>query len=218
MIAPMVAAESDDVAFIVLLAGTAVTGQEILLEQTRLITKAAGATEEQLQAQYDAQRVALDLARIGADSLTVRTAVARLIDVQFARLPEVQLQAVTPEIREEQITLATRQVLHPWFRFFLGFDPRTVLRQVEIPVLAVNGGLDLQVPASQNLPEMAIALGEAGNTDITIREFPGLNHLFQNAGTGSPAEYILIEETMDVAVLETIRDWILDRFGNRPPE
>jgi len=213
MIAPMAAARSPEVAYIVLLAGTAVPGEEILLEQTRLITKAAGATEDQLEAQYAAQREALGLARIGADSLTVRTAVAGLIDVQFARLPEADLQAVTPELREQQITRATAQVLHPWFRFFLGFDPRTALREVTVPVLAINGGLDLQVPPGQNLPEIALALGEAGNTDITIREFPGLNHLFQTAGTGSPAEYALIEETMAPVVLETIRDWIEERFG-----
>jgi hypothetical protein len=213
MIAPMVAAESDDVAFIVLLAGTGVPGEEILLEQTRLIAKAAGATEEQLQDQYAAQRVALELARIGADSLEVRAAVADLIDVQFARLSPMERQAITPEIREQQITMATAQVLHPWVRFFLGFDPRTVLRQVTVPVLAVNGSLDLQVSPSQNLPEIAIALGEAGNTDLTIREFPGLNHLFQHAVTGLLNEYIRIEETMDPEVLATIREWILDRFG-----
>ncbi len=214
MIAPMAAVESHDVAFIILLAGTGVPGEEILLEQTRLITKAAGATEDELDAQFTAQRQALDLARIGADSLTVREAVTELIDVQFARLSEVERQAITPEIREQQITQATVQVLLPWFRYFLGFDPRTALRQVSVPVLAINGGLDLQVPPSQNLPEIAIALGEAGNTDITIREFPGLNHLFQTAGSGSPSEYALIEETMSPVVLETIRDWILERFGD----
>ncbi len=214
MIAPMAAAESHDVAFIVLLAGTGVTGEEILLEQTRLITKASGATSDQLEAQFTAQQKALGLARTGADSLTVREAVTDLIDVQFARLSDLEQQAITPEIREQQITQATIQVLLPWFRYFLGFDPRTVLRQVTVPVLAINGGLDLQVPPSQNLPEIAIALGEAGNTDITIREFPGLNHLFQTAGSGSPAEYALIEETMSPLVLETIRDWILERFGN----
>ncbi len=213
MIAPMAAARSSEVAFIILLAGTAVTGEEILLEQTRLITKAAGATEAQLEAQYAAQSEVLGLARIGADSRTVRAAVADLIDVQFARLSGAEQQAITPELREQQISQATAQVLHPWFQFFLGFDPRTALREVTVPVLALNGGLDLQVPPRQNLPEIAIALGEAGNTDITIREFPGLNHLFQTAGTGSPAEYILIEETMAPVVLETIRDWIVERFG-----
>ncbi|MFC1499752.1 alpha/beta hydrolase family protein [Candidatus Zixiibacteriota bacterium] len=213
MIAPMAAAASDNVAFIVLLAGPGVTGEEILLEQTLLITKTTGATEEQLLAQFTAQQKALGLARIGADSLTVREAVAGLVDVQFARLSDMERQAVTPEIREQQITQATNQVLHPWFRYFLGFDPRTALREVTVPVLAINGGLDLQVSPAQNLPEIAIALGEAGNTDITVREFPGLNHLFQTARSGSPAEYALTEETISPAVLETIRDWILDRFG-----
>ncbi len=46
MIAPRVAADMDDLAFIVLLAGTGVNGEEILYLQSRIIAKAAGATDE----------------------------------------------------------------------------------------------------------------------------------------------------------------------------
>jgi len=84
---------------------------------------------------------------------------------------------------------------------------------MKTPVLVLNGSLDLQVPPYQSLPEIEEALREAGNDDVTIREFPGLNHLFQSAVTGSPVEYGAITETISPEVLETIRDWILERFG-----
>jgi len=213
MIAPMAAAESDEVAFIVMLAGTAVPGMDILLEQLKLITRAAGATEEQLRAQWEAQYDTLLLARSGADSIRVREALRVLTEVQMARLPEDQRP--TDEVLNAQITQETSRVLSPWFRYFLDFDPRTVLRRVRVPVLALNGKLDLQVPPYLNLPEIADALRQAGNTEVTIREFPGLNHLFQTANTGSPAEYAMIEETMSPVVLEAIRDWILERFGGQ---
>ena len=213
MIAPMAAAESDEVAFIVMLAGTAVPGMDILLEQTKLITRAAGATEEQLQAQWEAQYDALLQARAGADSILVWKAVRTLIEVQTNRLPEDQRPA--DEVLDAQSTQETSRVLSPWFRFFLDFDPRTVLRTVHVPVLALNGELDLQVPPYQNLPEIEATLRQAGNNDVTIREFPGLNHLFQTANTGSPAEYAMIEETMSPVVLEAVRDWILERFGGQ---
>ncbi len=57
------------------------------------------------------------------------------------------------------------------------------------------------------------ALREGGNEDYTVRELPGLNHLFQTAPTGTPAEYATIEETMAPLALEVIGDWIVERTG-----
>jgi len=99
----------------------------------------------------------------------------------------------------------------PWFKTFINHDPRTVLRQVKCPVLALNGERDLQVPCEDNLREIAIALKEAGNTQATTKAFPKLNHLFQTCTTGSVSEYAKIEETMNPEVLKTIAEWILAR-------
>ena len=77
-----------------------------------------------------------------------------------------------------------KELLSPWFRTFLALDPRTFLSRVEVPVLALNGERDWQVPPGANLPEMKKAL--AHDRDVTIREMPDLNHLFQTAKTGSP--------------------------------
>jgi len=93
-------------------------------------------------------------------------------------------------------------------RFFLTYDPVPVLRRTTIPVLALNGSLDLQVLASQNLPPMRAALMEAGNTAATVEEKAGLNHLFQHATTGSPDEYAAIAETMSPEVLQQVASWI----------
>ena len=104
-------------------------------------------------------------------------------------------------------------VLTPWFRHFLDHDPRPALRQVTCPVLALNGEKDVQVPADVNLKAIAAALKEAGNPDVTTRELPGLNHLFQTSKTGSVTEYGSIEETMAPAALEAIASWVLKRAG-----
>ena len=101
----------------------------------------------------------------------------------------------------------------PWFRSFLAHDPRPTLRKLAVPVLALFGGLDLQVPADQNLPEARKALAESGNGDVTVEALPGLNHLFQPAQTGSPDEYYGIEETFSPAALREITDWIVARFA-----
>jgi hypothetical protein len=104
-------------------------------------------------------------------------------------------------------------MLTPWFRFFLEYDPRQALRRVGVPVLAVQGGLDLQVDAGQNLPEVRGALAASASPDVTVRLLPGLNHLLQTARTGAPSEYFEIEETLAPEVLELVSGWILERFG-----
>jgi fermentation-respiration switch protein FrsA (DUF1100 family) len=115
--------------------------------------------------------------------------------------------------REQAIEQAVQQTLSPWFRFFVSYDPRPALEKVSVPVLAINGSLDLQVDAQQNMPEIKKALERGGNKDFTTKVLPGLNHLFQHATTGSMSEYNKIEETFDPATLKLISDWILERFG-----
>jgi pimeloyl-ACP methyl ester carboxylesterase len=107
------------------------------------------------------------------------------------------------------IMASIQMVNSPWFRYWLNLDPAATLRQVKAPVLALNGSLDMQVDPKQNLPAIEKALRDGGNQDVTARELPGLNHLFQTAKTGSPMEYATIEETVSPAVLSTVSDWIL---------
>jgi fermentation-respiration switch protein FrsA (DUF1100 family) len=99
----------------------------------------------------------------------------------------------------------------PWYRYFIMFDPLPVLKNVKVPVLALNGELDLQVPAKENLDLIGAGLTAAENKDVTLKAFPKLNHLFQTSQTGLPSEYGQIDETMSPAVLQTISDWILRR-------
>jgi uncharacterized protein len=98
-----------------------------------------------------------------------------------------------------------------WTRFFLTYDPRPTLRRVRCPVLALNGEKDLQVPATENLAEIAKALRAGGNRNVKTVELPGLNHLFQPCKTGSPSEYGTIETTIAPEALKTIGDWILEQ-------
>ncbi len=203
IIAPMAAAESEDVAFIILLAGPGVPGSEIITHQMGLLLNAAGTPEATVTRIQAAQKQVIDLLMAGAPEDEIKAAVTALLQAQQGG------KAPDRELVEQQLL----QLQSPWYRFFLEFDPRTVLHQVNVPVLALNGEKDLQVDPSQNLPEIEKALKKAGNKDVTLREFPGLNHLFQKAETGSPQEYYSIEETIDPTVLDTIRDWILERFG-----
>lgn len=94
-------------------------------------------------------------------------------------------------------------------RYFLTYNPSDDWAQVKVPVLALFGGLDLEVDQAQNLPAMEAAL--ANNADVTIKLFEEANHLFQKAVTGSPEEYTTLPAEFVPRFLDTIGDWILAR-------
>lgn len=209
LIAPMVAAEDPEIAFIVMLAGTGVDGRQVLELQNELLLRAAGASDDYVEAQLERQRPLWDAMAAGADEET--------LDPLLTALLEHQLQGVTGEARDQTWEVAwaqaKAQATSAWFQYFLSTDPAQFLEQTQAPVLALNGTLDLQVDAEQNLPAIEAALARAGNDDVTVVRLDRLNHLFQTATTGSVAEYGAIEETFAPEALELMGDWILNRLG-----
>jgi pimeloyl-ACP methyl ester carboxylesterase len=209
VVAPLAASQSKDVAFIVLLAGTGLPGDDVLRLQTPLILKASGSSEKMLVWLKTAQALILKAARENKSEGEVFIAFTKAWAEAWVKVPEEEKKdAKEAELVARQLF---KSLSSPWFRFFLTHDPRPALRKVTCPVLALNGELDLQVPPKEHLAEIGKALKEAGNSDVTLKEFPFLNHLFQTSKTGAPAEYATIQETMAPVVLRTISEWILKR-------
>ena len=102
------------------------------------------------------------------------------------------------------------QMASPWMYYFLKYDPTEAIIKTNCPALLLNGSKDLQVIASQNLPGYEKIIAERGKTNLTLRELPDLNHLFQHCETGSPNEYFEIEETISPEVLEMIVGFVKD--------
>jgi len=197
IVAPMVANRGGDVAFAVLLASTGVNGRELLVMQAKAMNRAAGLPETVIEERAEVQESVLDVAVVAEnDSVAAEQARAILADA-----------GLTGDAAEGQI----RWLLSPWMKYFLVYDPLPALRDLSIPVLALNGEKDTQVPPTENLVLVEEALREGGNPDVTADVLPGLNHLFQTAETGLPAEYTGIEETFSPAALEMITEWILER-------
>ena len=197
VVAPIVANRDEDVGFVVLLASTGVTGEELLVMQLIAINRAMGVDEAITAQRSELQRSLLGLVSETPDD----SVVAR-------RAREILAAAgVTGAGADAQV----RALLTPWMRYFLAYDPLPALRALKVPVLALWGGKDTQVPPEGNLEPVRAALEESESPDVTVRVLPGLNHLFQTADTGAPTEYVSIEETMAPVALETIGDWIRAR-------
>lgn len=206
LIAPMVAAQSHDVSFLVLLAGTGLPGEEIMLRQAALIGRAGGASEAHLAREAALQGGLFEIVKTTPDPAAAQAKARALLTRSLAKMTAADKK----EVGDPQAFIAAQSaaVASPWFRFFMTFDPATVLKQVACPVLALNGSKDLQVPPKEDLAAISAALKAGGNADVTTRELPGLNHLFQMAGTGAPSEYGRIEETMSPVALAAVGDWV----------
>lgn len=190
IVAPMVAVKIPDVSFLVLLAGTAVPGEQVLIAQTERAEKAADVPEEQIKADKKIGTLLYDAIRESKKTVDI---------------PEQDRQY------EESWRRQLPQLKSPWAKFFLSYDPAPTLEKVKCPVLALDGDKDMQLDPKQNIDAMRAAFARSGNPDVTIELLPGLNYMFQKAENGLGWEYATIPETISPEVLQMVGDWIAKR-------
>jgi hypothetical protein len=204
LVAPMAAVGSEDVAFVVLLAGTTVDGGEILVSQQGAITRGMGAPEQAVATVQESMRAMVDALRAGDDE----AAIEALRDVLAAQNP-----GAGPEQVDQIVQSQRGFFLSPWMKRFVELDPAEYLTRLDVPVLALFGERDVQVLPEVNVEPLDAALASAPTDDVTILVLEGHNHLFQRATTGMASEYAQIEETMSEKTLGLIASWIGSRFG-----
>ncbi len=215
MIAPMVAARSKDVSFIVLLAGLGQRGEDVIYTQTELIHKAQGTPPDTLTHIMLLSRRINAVVKAEADEKRVEQRINEEIAAYGGTLSELQKKSFERAAAGMRAFMPMYKT--PWYRYFITYDPRPVLKNVKVPVLALNGEHDLQVAWKENLDLIAAGVKAGGNTDVTTKAFPKLNHLFQTSATGVLSEYSQIEETISPELLKTISDWILQRTLQKTP-
>ena len=208
IVAPLVASLSEHISFIVLLAGTGVRGDEILRAQLEFLIKDAS-EEEAERARAQQERLFRVLASgEGWDEFAETTRQAVLESIEAAPASEraaiTDVEVYVDTVVEQQL----KAVRRPWYKSFFEYDPGPVLEQLTLPVLALFGGLDSQVPAIMNATAIKEALTAANNTEFTLSTFPKANHLFQAATTGEIGEYAELEGKFVPGFLEFIEEWV----------
>ena len=206
VIAPMVAVKSKNIAFIVLMAGTGLPGDQIFLKQGELIARAEGLPENYIRNETKFESKLYDIIKNQPDSIKAHNEILN----EFRKYYNSLSQEERKKIGDTSVVLKKLSLVEkPWLKYFFKYDPAPVLEKVKCPVLAINGSKDLQVSPKENLAAIKKALTKGGNKDFKVVELKGLNHLFQTAKTGLPNEYRTIEQTIAPIALKTIGDWIL---------
>jgi uncharacterized protein len=209
LIGPIVAARNPAVAFLVLLAGPGLRGDQLVLAQSEALARASGSDAKSIEWSQQLNRTLYDIAMGKGD------AAATAADLKKAYLAAIDANlSLSPKEKEEakkNANGALGPLTSPWYRTFLSLDPAAYLSKVRVPVLALNGSMDLQVPADADLAAIEAALQAAGNRAYKLVKLDGLNHLFQHASTGLPDEYGKITETFAPEALAAMKDWIAAR-------
>ena len=219
MIAPLVASRDDGISFVVLAAAPAVAGDAILRAQLVELLNALGATQELLELAQAQQELTLRAVATGEGWDEVVEMARQTAQQQIEALPEARREAIADIdlYVETAIQVQIKSVQSPWFKSFVEFDPAPVLRELTVPVLAVYGESDTQVPATMNAAAFSEAIAEADNPDYTVVTLLGVNHLFQEAVTGSPSEYAELKPEFVPGFLESVIEWILRQTDNHLP-
>lgn len=213
IIAAMVAAHHPEIAFVISMAGSAVSGRDLLIEQARLIYDEMGFDESFIRKHADLVKLVYEVSKSDNGWDDVERSVRKLSTLQIKQMTEEQFSAIEDIDRyiETQVQAGLEGMKTPWYQFFIRYNPADDWRRVTQPVFGLFGELDLQVPPEMNKDAMREALENAGNEDFTLIVIPQANHLFQKAETGSPTEYAQLEKEFTDGFLELIVDWIEER-------
>jgi hypothetical protein len=201
------AARSDDVEFVVLLAAPAVGAEQVLLTQVERMGALNELTAEQIQGNLEFQKGVHALIRAESDPAKLQPKLEQYYRDYIATLSEervAKIGDVDRFVMREAYNLSS-----PWFMEFLEYDPVETYRKLDVPVLAILGGKDIQVEIEENAAAYEKAF--AGKNDARVERFASVNHLLQTAETGAMSEYGTITETVNPKILGLVAKWIGER-------
>lgn len=144
------------------------------------------------------QRHQLELAKVTTDERD-----------QKVRLQQAIHDAVLTGKGWEQLPKALRSADTPWFKSFLEYDPAKILKDVNQPLLILQGELDQQVPATHADRLGALAKKMSKSKSVEVVTVKGVNHLLVPATTGEVTEYgTLADRNVSRDVTKSLVDWL----------
>lgn len=216
LVAQMTAADRNDLAFLILMSAPGIKGDSLIMSQMLWMLKQMGTSAEEIDKKMNMQKRIYNAVRTNTGWDEIQNELRPLFEEPYNKLSDAMKSKLPP--KEEYIQKLVNQQLASaktdWFRYFIDNDPSACLSQIKIPLLILFGGKDMQVPAEANEAAMKASLSKAGNSDYTIKIFPGANHLYQEAVTGAPQEYPSLKKEFVPGFLDTITQWLVKLYPN----
>lgn len=208
IIAPMVAAQTKDVAYIISLAGTGVSGEVVLQKQLTMPIEAMPNLPSTFKQKYSLY--VADVLKAYKQTNSQAEAVAELDKITKNWKDNLSVDDAKYAGGLTNVYFTLKNMAIDWGRFFIKFDPKTAISKVKCPILVLNGSKDHQVFPEENLAGFEEGLKIAKNKHYKIIKLEDLNHLFQHAVTGLPQEYPTIKEDFAPEALQIMGDWLVE--------
>lgn len=208
----MVAARNKFVSFIMLLAGPGIPISDLMGQQNEAVFKSVGMPQSVIDTYIPLYKNLMKTLTQAPD-ITSGVEKANEITRAWYLTSDKEKVKLTTGINSESdipgfVNNMSRELSSKWWKFFANYQPEPVLQKVKCPVLAINGGADIQVVADANLKGIENALLKGGNKRVTIKKFDALNHLFQKCQTCTVQEYGELETTIEPEVLTFLLEWL----------
>lgn len=203
------AVRNRDVAFIVSLAGTALRGDEILMRQAELLSRAQKVVETDIAEGAKANRTVYDIILNEKDVAKMRTNITNILKGEIGK--QAETKNLPKADAEKMVEAQVKQITSPWFINFIRYNPQGDLAKLKKPMLYLVGEKDYQVPAEPNVAALKTIIEKGKKKNITINVIPGANHLFQQCKECTVAEYGTLEETFSTKALQLMAEWIKKR-------
>ncbi len=211
VIAPMVAAHSTDVAFVVMMAGLGVTGEKNILVLDATERKLLGASSWDILVWQKMIFDGLELIKKENDPAALEKKLWKMEEKDLAPLKsedsDIDLKGRVFWTKAEE----RWRIFEPWGRFLIGYEPQTSLSQVQCPLLVLSGDKDGFVPEDINILAIDAMLKNGKNKDYTIQLFADTNHGFQKTQPGTSDEPLNPQQGFSPEVLVYMTDWIKTR-------
>ncbi len=210
-IAPMIYTKWPQLAFIISLAGTGVSGADILLKQQTDVSKPVLSRDAYKSFYSLTKQTLLTIHDFALENDSVILEKSKTVFSNWKAssndtiLTQLNLKMAAPEL---YVNKQVKPELQPWFKYFIATEPDQFWSKVKCPVLVLNGEKDIQVYAEQNTTAIVASLKKARNKYVSIKIFPGLNHLFQHCTKCTVNEYGELEETFSIETLDVMNNWL----------
>jgi pimeloyl-ACP methyl ester carboxylesterase len=205
MHALIAASKNDKIDFIIELASVGLSGKEVLLEQQYLIPLKSGLGEEHAKWNQSLFKGVCNIVEKVENKEKAGIAISDFIDRKWNKAPE--------KVKESSSIMTVKMSMNmllnnDWGREFLEYQTKDYFSQCHVPVFAINGGEDIQVPAASNNKAFLKWMKQSKNKNSEAVILPGLNHLFQHCQHCNIEEYATIEETFTEEVMQRMVEWI----------
>jgi len=215
MIALLAAGNNKDVSFIVSLAGPGVKGREIMLSQNAHVLKKMLLNDTVISKVIELRSMIADVLASEVYISTAKQKIMANLTIWMANQDSLTKVGAGFIFQNGGWTsngagydLFMNQMKSPWMKYFIAFDPKTALVNVNCPMLVLNGEKDMQVFCDLNINGFRSIAKDLKKTNMEFYKFAELNHFFQHCKTGEMDEFSQIEETFSFEVLKKMADWI----------